>query len=73
MRKPVSENTISKLIKRTRGLSVNIYPKSLEIFKTFPTLKTAAEYVELSPSSVGKYIEKGNFIIPYHTIPYLLF
>jgi len=60
VRKPVSEDTISKLRKRTKGVSVNIHHKSLEIFKTFPTIKSAAEYVGLSPSSVGKYIEKGS-------------
>ena len=60
VRNPVSADTISKLIKRAKGASVNVYFKDLERFKTFPTIKSAADYVGLSPSSVGKYIEKGT-------------
>ena len=53
-------NWISKLRKRARGASVNVYHKDLEIFKAFPTIKSAAHYIGLSPSSVSKYIEKGT-------------
>ena len=60
VRKPVSEDIRLKLIKRAKGVGVNIHLKDLKLFKSFPTIKSAAECVGLSPSSVGKYLNKGT-------------
>ena len=60
VRKPVSADIISKLKERAKGVGVNVYHKNLEIFKSFPTIKSTANYLGLSPSSVSKYIEKGT-------------
>lgn len=42
LRDPVSENTILKLRPRAKGAKVNIFLKDLQLFKSFPTIKSAA-------------------------------
>ena len=39
-----------------------IYNKCNNLFKEFRTIKDAAIYVGLSPSSVSKYITKGTLL-----------
>lgn len=58
-RPPVTKETIDKLKLRTRGAATRIYDKSHSLVKEFKTIKTAASFVGLSPSSVSKYIATG--------------
>lgn len=54
----VSKETIAKL--RSKGAITRIYDKSHNLVKQFKTIKDAANFFGLSPSSVSKYINKNT-------------
>lgn len=59
-RPTLSKETIAKLKARSKGVKTCIYDKSNHLLKEFITIKDAAKYIGLSPSSVIKYITKGT-------------
>lgn len=58
-KRAVSLETIIKLKQRVRGVKVGVHDKDLKVVEQFPTIKDAAYFAGLSPSSVSKYINKG--------------
>lgn len=56
----VSDETRDKLRLRSRGAPALMYDKNSNLIKSFQTIKEAALYIGLSPSSVSKYIAKGT-------------
>ena len=58
-RYPISKEKRLKLKLNCRGLEVNIYNKDKILINSFPTIRKAANFVGLSPSSVSKYIKSG--------------
>jgi len=58
--KSLSKETIDKLKLRTKGATTCIYDNSHNLVQRFKTIKDAAKYVGLSPSSVSKYITKNT-------------
>ena len=55
----VTKETIDKLKLRSRGAVTCIYDKNNELLREFNTIKDAANFSGLSPSSVSKYIARG--------------
>ena len=55
----VTKETINKLKLRSRGAVTCIYDKNNVLVREFNTVKSAANFCGLSPSSVSKYITRG--------------
>lgn len=60
VRPEVSQETILRLKLHSKSLKVKIYSKDYKEIKEFNSIKNAAEYVKLSPTSVSKYIKSGK-------------
>ena len=58
-RPSVTKETIDKLRLRSRGAATCIYDKNSILVREFSTIKDAASFCGLSPSSVSKYITRG--------------
>ena len=56
----INEETLWKLKLHNKSITVSIYTKENELIKCFNRIKTAAEFVGLSPSSVSGYIKNGK-------------
>lgn len=60
VRPEVSQETILKLKLHSKEIKVIIYTAEYKPLKEFNSIREAANYVELSPSSVSKYIKSGR-------------
>ena len=60
--KIIIQEVIHKLKLRSKGVKIKIYNKNNVYVKEFNTIKEAALYVGLSPSSVSRYLKKESLL-----------
>jgi hypothetical protein len=60
VRPEVSQETIIKLKLHSKSLKIKILGKNSEMIEEFYSIKDVAKFVNLSPSSVSKYIKSGK-------------
>nr|QJQ35557.1 homing endonuclease [Fusarium ananatum] len=60
IRPEVSQETIIKLKLHSKSLKIKILGKNSEMIEKFYSIKDVAKFVNISPSSVSKYIKSGK-------------
>jgi hypothetical protein len=60
VRPEVSQETIRRLKLHSQDLKVILYNKEQVKVQEFNSVKNAAEFIKLSPTSVSKYIKSGK-------------